>query len=153
MFRRGQLDAVYSAWWFLLILAVPGDSAPRCASRATRRKILADLKTYKEDIRAQSLQAFGHARRGRCSTRRPTRRAKRIGQLLAGGGWKVKLQQRAPAARLDGGGAQAGGANKLGYIAAHSAIVLVCIGGLLDGDLIVRAQSCAAARRRTPAAA
>lgn len=37
--------------------------------------------------------------------------------------------------------ARAGGANKLGYIAAHSAIVLVCLGGLLDGDLIVRAQT------------
>jgi cytochrome c biogenesis protein len=37
--------------------------------------------------------------------------------------------------------ARAGGAHKLGYIAAHSAIVLVCIGGLLDGDLVVRAQT------------
>lgn len=36
--------------------------------------------------------------------------------------------------------AKAGSANKLGYIAAHSAIVLVCVGGLLDGDLMVRAQ-------------
>jgi cytochrome c biogenesis protein len=36
--------------------------------------------------------------------------------------------------------AKAGAANKLGYIAAHSAIVLVCVGGLLDGDLVVRAQ-------------
>jgi cytochrome c biogenesis protein len=36
--------------------------------------------------------------------------------------------------------ARAGAINKLGYIAAHSAIVLVCLGGLLDGDLIVRAQ-------------
>lgn len=36
--------------------------------------------------------------------------------------------------------AKAGAANKLGYIAAHSAIVLVCLGGLLDGDLMVRAQ-------------
>jgi len=36
--------------------------------------------------------------------------------------------------------ARRGAANKLGYIAAHSAIVLVCLGGLLDGDLIVRAQ-------------
>ena len=36
--------------------------------------------------------------------------------------------------------ARRGAANKLGYIAAHSAIVLVCIGGLFDGDLIVRAQ-------------
>ncbi len=36
--------------------------------------------------------------------------------------------------------AKKGAANKLGYIAAHSAIVLICLGGLLDGDLIVRAQ-------------
>ena len=36
--------------------------------------------------------------------------------------------------------AKAGAANKLGYIAAHSAIVLVCIGGLLDGDLFIRMQ-------------
>jgi cytochrome c biogenesis protein len=36
--------------------------------------------------------------------------------------------------------AKKGAANKLGYIAAHSAIVMVCIGGLLDGDLMVRAQ-------------
>ncbi|MDC5518791.1 cytochrome c biogenesis protein ResB, partial [Acinetobacter baumannii] len=31
-------------------------------------------------------------------------------------------------------------AHKLGYIAAHGAIVLICLGGLFDGDLIVRAQ-------------
>ena len=37
--------------------------------------------------------------------------------------------------------AKTGAANKIGYIAAHSAIVLVCIGGLLDGDLMVRAQT------------
>jgi cytochrome c biogenesis protein len=65
--------------------------------------------------------------------------ANRIGQLLVSGGWRVKLQQR------EGKGwmvaARAGGAHKLGYIAAHSAIVLVCIGGLLDGDLVVRAQT------------
>jgi cytochrome c biogenesis protein len=36
--------------------------------------------------------------------------------------------------------AKKGAANKLGYIAAHSAIVLVCVGGLLDGDMIVRGQ-------------
>jgi cytochrome c biogenesis protein len=67
--------------------------------------------------------------------------AQRIGGMLARGGWKVKLQQRDTA---DGTGwmlaAKAGAANKIGYIAAHSAIVLICLGGLLDGDLIVRAQ-------------
>ncbi len=37
--------------------------------------------------------------------------------------------------------ARIGGAHKLGYIAAHGAIVLICLGGLFDGDLIVRAQT------------
>jgi cytochrome c biogenesis protein len=81
----------------------------------------------------------------------PEAAARRVGQMLVDGGWKVKLQHRtgaspdvAPAGKPSGEGwmvaAKKGSANKLGYIAAHSAIVLVCIGGLLDGDLIVRAQ-------------
>ena len=57
---------------------------------------------------------------------------------LRADGWKAKVDRRA------GGGtmiaARRGATNKLGYIAAHSAIVLVCIGGLFDGDLIVKAQ-------------
>jgi len=53
----------------------------------------------------------------------------------------VKLQEReTPAGKGYMLAAKAGAANKLGYIAAHAAIVLICIGGLLDGDLIVRAQ-------------
>ncbi|MFX7879417.1 cytochrome c biogenesis protein ResB, partial [Acinetobacter baumannii] len=36
--------------------------------------------------------------------------------------------------------AKAGAANKLGYILAHAAIVVICIGGLLDGDMLIRAQ-------------
>jgi cytochrome c biogenesis protein len=36
--------------------------------------------------------------------------------------------------------AKTGASNKLGYIAAHTSIVMICIGGLLDGDLMVRSQ-------------
>ena len=84
------------------------------------------------------------------STTRPKRpwqkaRKPRPGALADAGqrGWKVRLQQRDTAAGPGTGwmvAAKAGAANKIGYIAAHSAIVLVCVGGLLDGDLIVRAQ-------------
>ncbi|PSJ20531.1 cytochrome C biogenesis protein ResB, partial [Halomonas sp. ND22Bw] len=85
-----------------------------------------------------SLKAFGQ-RAATTLGEAPEAAAQRIGQLLAGGGWKVKLQHR------EGDGwmvaARAGGAHKLGYIAAHSAIVLICIGGLFDGDLVVRAQT------------
>lgn len=139
VFAKLSLYAVYSAWWFLLILAFLVVSTTLCIARNTP-KILTDLKAYKENIREQSLKAFGH--RAEATLNGDARaQAERVGQSLVESGWKVKLQQRETA----GGegwmvAAKAGTANKLGYLAAHSAIVLICIGGLLDGDLIVRAQ-------------
>ena len=138
-FGAVNLYSVYSAWWFLLILAFLVTSTSLCISR-NAPKIFTDLKTFKENIREQSLQAFGHRASAQLAES-SEQAARRIGAMLAGGGWKVKLQPRDTA---NGTGwmvaAKAGAANKIGYLAAHSAIVLVCLGGLLDGDLIVRAQ-------------
>lgn len=141
LFLALKLNAVYSAWWFLLILAFLVVSTGLCVARHAP-KYLADIRTYKENIREQSLKAFGH--RAEADVPGTTEEAaKRIGQQLASGGWKVKLQQRDTAAGPGTGwmlAAKAGAANKLGYIAAHTAIILICLGGLFDGDLIVRAQ-------------
>ncbi|WP_038208826.1 cytochrome c biogenesis protein ResB [Xenophilus azovorans] len=141
VFLAASLDAVYSAWWFLLILAFLVVSTSLCIARNTPR-ILADLRSFKENIRVQGLRAFGLRAEAPLDGEAPEAAARRIGRQLAGGGWKVKLQHR------EGGpengwmvAARAGGANKWGYIAAHGAIVLICLGGLLDGDLIVRAQT------------
>ena len=141
VFSALKLNAVYSAWWFLLILAFLVTSTSLCIAR-NAPKILADLGNYKENIREKNLAAFHHKAQASLAGDSATE-AQRIGQMLAGGGWKVKLQQRDTPAGPGTGwmvAAKAGAANKFGYIAAHSAIVLVCIGGLLDGDLIVRAQ-------------
>jgi cytochrome c biogenesis protein len=138
-FAAASLYNIYSAWWFLLILAFLVTSTSLCVARNTP-KIISDLKSFKENIRSQSLQAFGH-RAQTVLSESPELAARRLGQLLASGGWKVKLQQRETV--TDAGwmlAAKAGAANKVGYIAAHSAIVLICLGGLLDGDLVVRAQ-------------
>ncbi len=139
VFSAASLPSVYSAWWFLLILAFLVISTSLCIGRNTP-KILADLKVYKENVREQSLKAFGHKAEATLAES-PGAAAMRIGKTLASGGWKVKLQERdTPNGKGWMVAAKAGAANKLGYIAAHSAIVLVCVGGLLDGDLIVRAQ-------------
>ncbi|CAG0972615.1 hypothetical protein BURK2_01383, partial [Burkholderiales bacterium] len=135
VFATLQLTSVYSAWWFLLILAVLVISTSLCIARNTP-KILHDLRNYKEHLREQGLQAFhlkGEA------TRDESRDAafERVSGLLLGAGWKAKVQQRDNGTMI---AARRGAANKLGYIAAHSAIVLGCIGGLLDGDLVVRLQ-------------
>jgi cytochrome c biogenesis protein len=140
VFSSASLFAVYSAWWFLLILAFLVVSTSLCIARNTP-KIVADFKAYKENIREQSLKAFPNKAQATLAEA-PEAAARRMGQALLARGWKVKLQSRDTA---QGTGwmlaAKAGAANKIGYLAAHSAIVLVCIGGLLDGDLMVRAQT------------
>ena len=139
VFGTVSLNTVYSAWWFILILAFLVVSVSLCISRSAP-KILSELNQLKENIREQSLKAFGHRADGTLADL-PEAAARRIGQTLVQGGWRVKLQQRnTPLGEGWMVAAKAGAANKLGYIAAHSAIVLVCVGGLLDGDLMVRAQ-------------
>ncbi|GAB3184509.1 cytochrome c biogenesis protein ResB [Hydrogenophaga aquatica] len=139
VFGAIDLYSVYSAWWFLLILAFLVISTSLCIVRNTP-KIFHDLKLFKENIREQSLKAFPHRAEADLSEGGEPA-ARRMGQALLAAGWKVRLQQRETSA---GPGwmvaAKAGAANKLGYLAAHSAIVLICIGGLFDGDLVVRAQ-------------
>lgn len=135
LFLAVKLNAVYSAWWFLLILAFLVISTSLCIARNTP-KVLTDLKSYKENIRENALLAFHHRAEGTLAGA-PEAEAQRLGQALARSGWKVRLQQRGNGWMV---AAKAGGAHKIGYLAAHSAIVLVCLGGLLDGDLMVRAQ-------------
>lgn len=139
VFGSAQLFTVYSAWWFLLILAFLVVSTSLCIAR-NAPKILADLRNLKEGLREQSLRSFPHRAEGGLDEA-PEAAAHRMGQTLLASGWKVKLQSRdTPHGVGWMVAAKKGAANKLGYLAAHSAIVLVCLGGLLDGDLIVRAQ-------------
>ncbi|MBL8386828.1 MAG: cytochrome c biogenesis protein ResB [Hydrogenophaga sp.] len=140
VFGRAGIYSVYSVWWFLLILAFLVTSTSLCIARNTP-KIFADFKAFKEGIREQSLKSFPHRAQALLPDQ-PEVAAHRIGQDLLEAGWRVKLQSRDS---REGQGwmvaAKNGAANKVGYLAAHSAIVLVCLGGLLDGDLIVRAQT------------
>jgi cytochrome c biogenesis protein len=139
VFKAASLPSIYGAWWFMLILGFLVLSTSLCIARNTP-KIITDLKAYKENVREQSLKAFGHKAQAQLAESAEAA-ASRIGRTLTSGGWKVRLQPRdTPHGQGFMVAAKAGAANKLGYIAAHSAIVLVCVGGLLDGDLIVRAQ-------------
>lgn len=135
------LYRIYSSGWFLTILAFLVVSTSLCIARNTP-KILADWRTHKEHIRAQALLAFHHRATGTLAQPLADAQAAVL-RVLAQQGWSVKTQRREASARDEAGvmiGARLGAANKLGYIAAHSAIVLVCLGGLFDGDLIVNAQ-------------
>jgi len=135
VFGHVSLYTVYSAWWFLLILGFLVLSTSLCIARNTP-KILVELKSFKEQVREQSLNAFHHKAQGRLPMERDAVLA-RVNTLLSAGGWQAKAQLRPNGTMV---AARKGMANKIGYLAAHSSIVLICLGGLLDGDLVVRAQ-------------
>ena len=135
VFGAMRLQTVYSAPWFLLILAFLVLSTSLCIAR-NLPKIVVDWKQYKEDIREKSLVAFAH--KGQAAVAEPPDQAlARVSGLLVAQGWHAKVQTRDNGVMI---AARKGRPNKIGYLAAHSAIVLVCIGGLLDGDMMVRAQ-------------
>ncbi len=140
VFNTAGLFTVYSAWWFLLILAFLVTSTSLCIAR-NAPKIIADLGNWKLHLREQALQAF-HLK-GQATLDEPVGTAsERVTALLTGTGWKARSEVRRDGDELRGTmiAARRGATNKLGYIAAHSAIVLVCLGGLFDGDLVIKAQ-------------
>ena len=135
VFGHVGLYTVYSAWWFLLILAFLVTSTSLCIARNTP-KILAELRSYKEGVREQALKSFHHKAEGVLPAS-PEATLQRVQQLLVSQGWQARGQVRDNGTMV---AARKGMANKVGYLAAHSAIVLICLGGLFDGDLVVRAQ-------------
>jgi cytochrome c biogenesis protein len=135
VFRRLGLYAVYSTGWFLVILGFLVASTSLCIAR-NAPKILHDLRSFKEGVRDSALMAFHHKGRGE-RPEAPAAVLDQVAALLGPRGWQARVQDRPTGTMV---AARKGTSNRLGYLAAHGAIVLICIGGLIDGDLIVRLQ-------------
>ncbi|CAG4916610.1 cytochrome c biogenesis protein ResB [Paraburkholderia saeva] len=135
IFRSLSLYNVYSAWWFMLILGFLVVSVSLCVIR-NAPKMIADMKSWKDKVREGSLRAFHH--KGEFAvhgTRAQTTAllAKLSGKL----GYKFVVRETEGATLI---AAKRGAMTKLGYISAHIAIVVICIGGLLDSNLPIKLQ-------------
>lgn len=135
IFGKFSLYALYSAWWFLLIMAFLVLSTSLCISR-NAPKMLTDMRSWRENVREGSLRNFHHKAEWASSVSR-TDLAQRLVAQLADKGYKTKVFEKEQATLI---AAKQGAANKWGYIFAHSAIVIICIGGLLDSDVPIRFQ-------------
>jgi cytochrome c biogenesis protein len=134
-FRIAGLYDVYHAGWFLLILAFLVASTSLCIYR-NAPGMVKEMKNFREHVTEQSLAAFSH--RHSVSHRQNVQTlADKAAAYLTGQGFKVKSNAREDGILLS---AKRGAASRLGYLLAHSAIVLICIGGLLDGNLVFKAQ-------------
>jgi len=135
VFNRFSLYSVYGAWWFLLIMGFLVLSTALCITR-NAPKMLADMRSWRENVREQSLNNFHHRHTWQVETPQQVT-AGELASRIAASGYKVKVVPKDQATLI---AAKQGAANKWGYIFAHSAIVVICIGGLLDSDLPIRFQ-------------
>lgn len=135
VFHKLGLYDVYHAAWFLLILTFLVVSTSACIWRNTPN-FLREMRSYREHVTEQSLAAFRH--RHEVPTSQPVEAlAMEARRYLESRGYRTKTLPREDGVLV---AAKAGSWNRLGYFLAHLAIVLICIGGLLDGNLVFKAQ-------------
>lgn len=135
IFGALALYSIYNAPWFIGVLGFLLASTSLCVIRNTP-KMVAEMRSWRDKIREQSFQVFPH-RADAASTLAPQAAAERAVQWLHEAGYKTKQLPRDGAILI---AAKRGAANRLGYIFAHAAIVIVCVGGMLDSDLPLRMQ-------------
>jgi cytochrome c biogenesis protein len=135
VFEKLGLYDVYHAAWFLLILTFLVASVSVCIWR-NAPNFAREMKSFREHVSEQSLNAFKHKHEA-VTTQPPETLAASAQRYLEGQGYKVKNLPQKEGVLL---AAKAGSWNRLGYFLAHSAIVLICVGGLMDGNLVFKVQ-------------
>ena len=135
VFNKLGLYAVYSAWWFLLILVFLIASTALCITR-NGPKMIKDMRSWRENVREVSLRNFHHKSEWN-STLPRSALASQSAARLADAGYAVKIVDKGNGTLV---AARKGAANKFGYIFAHSSIIIILVGGMLDSDLPIRFQ-------------
>jgi cytochrome c biogenesis protein len=135
VFRLLGLYDVYHASWFLLILTFLVASTSLCIYR-NAPGMVKEMRNFREHVTEQSLAAFSHQRIVEHSQDTQALAAK-VAAYLVGQGYRSKTLARENGVLV---AAKRGAASRAGYLLAHSAIVLICIGGLLDGNLVFKFQ-------------
>ena len=139
VFAALGMHDVYNQAWFLVMLVFLLASTSICLIRNTP-KMLHDMRSYKLHNRTNSLRHMPE--HTQWQSRLPIDElTTRVAQLFE----RMGYQARANQASIDGHAhvyfaAKRGRYNRLGYILTHLAIVVICLGGLLDSELSIRAQ-------------
>ncbi|NQY51708.1 MAG: cytochrome c biogenesis protein ResB [Piscirickettsiaceae bacterium] len=130
IFEAAGLYDVYSSLWFLSILTLLVISTSICVIRHTP-SMIREMWALRTNLQEKSLQVMQNnsswtinAHENQVVT---TLMAKLVKQ-----GFRVKNKVKRDATLIS---AMRGGLNRLGYILTHLAIVIICIGGLLDSNL------------------
>jgi cytochrome c biogenesis protein len=130
VFKSLGLYDIYAAPWFLVLLGFLLVSTSVCVYRNTP-SIIKDMRHFRLGVQEKSLRAFHHVDEWR-SPDPAAALAGSLGKRLQQHGYQVRHKQHEGYRMV---AAMRGGMGRLGYILSHTSIVVICIGGLLDGNL------------------
>ena len=133
IFKQLDLFNVYQAIWFLTILIFLIASTSLCVIRNSPG-ILKEYKKFQDQIRETSLRSFKHC----YEIYLPSFNKLELIALLEKSNFKVREKINASGDILIV--AKKGSFQKLGYIFTHLAIIVISLGGILDGNLILKTQ-------------
>ena len=127
------LTDVYHAWWFYTLLGFMASSTTLCLWQNTP-SMLRDMRSYRENKSIASLRNLDfHVE---LPVPEQNRAHAGLASYLSSQGFRYKHSFTAGGSLL---AARAGSARRAGYMLVHGAMVLICVGGLMDGQLSYRA--------------
>ncbi len=128
---------VYHTGWFLGILVFLVLSTSFCIYRQTPL-MLREIRSFREHATETSLRGFAH-RAELAAGIAPATALQRLTGYLAGQGYRyrTRIEGEAQPALI---AAKAGSYTRLGYLLTHGAIVIICVGGLIDGNVPLKVE-------------
>ncbi|WP_312514376.1 cytochrome c biogenesis protein ResB [Massilia sp.] len=135
VFGKLGLYNVYASPWFLITLVVLITSTGLCVVRNAPRMVR-DMRSWRDNVREDSLRNFHHKLAWQTPLNR-TALAEQSALRLRHAGYATRIVDKDSGILVT---AKKGAGNKFGYIFAHSAIIVILLGGMLDSELPVRVQ-------------
>lgn len=130
VFETLGLYDVYSALWFLVILTLLVVSTSVCVIRHTP-SMFRDMFNLRTNVQLKSLRSMHHRAQWQ-TTADMGDTTKILSDQLSRQGFRTRITVKDEAQLVS---AMRGGMNRLGYILTHVAIIVICVGGLLDSNL------------------
>ncbi len=130
IFAGMALYDVYSAGWFLAIVAFLVVSTSVCVYRHTPTMIR-DMRQFRVAVKEKSLRSIRHSVSADLEAP-PDAVLDRARRALTSRGYRVRVKDHGDHQILS---AMKGAANRMGYLFTHVAIVVICVGAVLDGRL------------------
>ncbi|MBN2865334.1 MAG: cytochrome c biogenesis protein ResB [Thiotrichales bacterium] len=134
VFNSLGLFHVYGAAWFVLVLVFLLVSTSVCVSR-NAPGFMKDMKQFSEKMSLAALKHQPNNAQFQSPETLETEQARAVA-LLKHKGYKTRLHQR------DDGSVTVAGLkgrwNRLGYLFTHISIIIICVGALLDSNLLLK---------------